>query len=143
MADLAAHQYRALTLLYAILVWASLHEGAVHSGHAPYYDKGLMEQVSRTRDLPWVDCMVSSPRYPVGTWVWVYGSNTGALLWCRVTDESADTDTSGQGRRESDRQRHLRLGWEAELGNREAQKNCGIKAMKNGPKACPITVIRL
>jgi len=102
-----------------------------------------MEQVSINRELPIVGCMVSSPRYPIGTWLWIYGHNTGVLLHCRVTDESADTDTSGRGRRESDRQRHLRLGWEAELGNTEARRLCGIKAMREPPRGCPITVFKL
>lgn len=120
-----------------------MHGGDVHAGHAPYYSKGVMELVAYNRDMPIVSCMVSSPRYPLGTWVWVWGSNTGALLLCRVTDVSADTDTSGRGRRESDRQRHLRLGWEAELGNTEARRLCGVKAMRDPPRGCPITVVKL
>jgi len=102
-----------------------------------------MEQVARNRGMPQVDCMVSSPRYPLGTWVWVWGDNTGVLLRCRVTDESADTDTSGRGSSESDRERHKRLGWELELGNREARALCGLPAMREPPRGCPITVIRL
>ena len=131
-----------MTLL-RLLIFVALHGGVWHAGHAPHYDKGLMEQVSRNRDLPIVACMISSPRYPIGTWVWVFGLNTGVLLHCRVTDESADMDTSGLSRRESDRQRHKRLGWEAELGNTEARRLCGIKAMRDPPKGCPIVVIRL
>jgi hypothetical protein len=103
-----------------------------------------MELVSYNRDMPLVGCMVSSPRYPLGTWVWVWGNNTGVLLHCRVTDESADTDTSGRGSSsESDRQRHLRLGWVLELGNKEARMLCGVKAMRDPPRGCPITVIKL
>lgn len=120
-----------------------MHGGIVHAGHAPYYSAGVMERVSYNRDLPLVGCMISSPRYPIGDWVWVFGSNTGMLLRCRVTDVSADTDTSGRHRRESDRQRHLRLGWEAELGNKEARMLCSAKAMRDPPKGCPILVIRI
>lgn len=134
---LGDYRHWALEALYRLLLLAT----AVHSGYAPYYSEGVMERVSANRGLAIVDCMVSSPRYPIGTWVWVWGSNTGVLLHCRVTDVSADTDTSGRGRRESDRERHLRLGWELELGHNEAIALCSLKAMREPPRMCPVIVI--
>lgn len=132
-----------LRLLYSLLVYAALNDGAIHSGHASYYARGVMEQVARNREMTRVDCMVSSPRYPLGTWVWVWGANTNTLLHCRVTDVSADIDTSGRRSHESDRERHLRLGWELELGWTEAQRLCSVPAMREPPKGCPILVVRL
>ena len=102
-----------------------------------------MERVSRVRDLPRVDCMVSSPRYPIGTWVWVYGYTTETLLRCRVTDVSADCDTTGRGSPESDRQRHMRTKREIEVGYTEALRLCGKAAMDKRPEQCPVLVVRL
>src|SRR5512138_1361196 len=90
-----------------------------------------MERVSRNRDLPIVGCMVSSPRYPIGTWVWVWGSNTQTLLRCRVTDISHPRD----------RARHLRTGREVELGYIEAVRLCGRRAMQDRPERCQVIVI--
>ena len=92
-----------------------------------------MEQVSRNRDLPIVSCMVSSPYYDIGEWVYVYGVNTGALRWCRVTDVS----------RPEHRQRHRRIGWIAELGFNEALSLCGKAHINDPPKRCPVIVFRL
>jgi hypothetical protein len=143
IADLGDYYHWALVTLYKLLVAAAIGGGAVHEGHAPYYAANVMERVSERRGLPQVGCMVSSPRYPLGTWLWVWGRNTGVLLHCRVTDVSADTNTTGRGRSESDRQRHIRLGWELELGHTEAIRLCSLTAMREPPTGCPIVVIRL
>ena len=97
----------ALELLYRLLIAVSLLGGEVHAGYAPRYSPGVMERVARVRDLAPVDCMVSSPRYEVGAWIWVYGANTGTLLHCRVTDVSQTRD----------RARHLRTKREVDLGS--------------------------
>jgi hypothetical protein len=117
-------------LAFLLLVsWAS--GVVVREGVAPYYSPGVMERVSRHRDLPLVDCMVSSPRYPIGTWVYVYGANTDILLWCRVTDVSHPRD----------RARHLKTHREVELGYTEAVRLCGRKAMRDRPERCPVVVV--
>lgn len=109
-----------------------LSSGAVvQEGYGPRYSPGVMERVSRKRGLPIVDCMVSSPVYPIGTWVWVYGSNTGALEHCRVTDVSHPRDKA----------RHLRTKRVAELGYNEAIRFCSRKHINHRPEQCPITVI--
>lgn len=123
----------ALELLYRLLIAVSLLGGEVQAGYAPRYSPGVMERVSRARDLPLVACMVSSPRYAVGTWLWIYGSNTDTLLHCRVTDVSQTKD----------RQRHLRTRREVELGYTEAQRLCGAGAMDKRPEQCPVVVVKV
>lgn len=117
--------------LYRLLIAVALLGGEVHAGYAPRYAPGVMERVSRNRDLPIVGCMVSSPRYGIGTWVWVWGANTETLLRCRVTDISHPRD----------RARHFRTGREVELGYTEAVRLCGKRAMKDRPERCPVLVI--
>jgi hypothetical protein len=76
--------------------------------------------------------MVSSPRYAVGTWLYVYGMNTDRLLHCRVTDVSHPRDGA----------RHVRTGREVELGYTEAERLCGLAAMKDRPERCPVVVVK-
>lgn len=123
-------------LLYAI----ALYGGIVQTGVAPRYDPGVMENTARTRGLPLVSCMVSSPTYPIGTKVVIYGYNTDRAALCRVTDESADIDTTGRNSGESDRKRHIRLKRFAELGYREAIVICGRQHINDPPSGCPISV---
>ena len=122
-----------MELLYRLLLFVAIWGGDVHQGFAPRYAKNVMERVARARDLPIVGCMVSSPRYPIGTWVYVYGFNTDTLLRCRVTDVSHTHD----------RARHLRTKREVELGFEAARKLCGEAAMRARPEACPVLVVRL
>lgn len=119
--------------LYALLVFVALHGGELHSGYGPRYSKGVMERVARVRDLPQVGCMVSSPYWPIGTWVWVAGLNTGAVEHCRVTDVS----------QKKDRLRHIKTRRVAELGYNEALTICGVKNINKKPEQCPILVIKL
>lgn len=119
--------------LYALLLFVALHGGEIHSGYAPRYSKGVMERVARVRDIPQVDCMVSSPRYPLGTWVYVVGLNTGAVERCRITDVSAPKDKA----------RHIRTKRVAELGYEKALRFCGRKHINHRPEQCPILVIKL
>lgn len=92
-----------------------------------------MERVSRVRDLPAVECMVSSPYYSIGTMVWVWGKNTQALERCRVTDVSAAKD----------RERHIRTKRVVELGYEEARRICGEEHMRDRPEQCPVIVLRI
>lgn len=65
------------------------------ASHATTYSVGLMEQVSITRELPIVNCMVSSPFHSesVGkTWLLVVSRVTGKMRLCRVTDTSQSID---------------------------------------------------
>jgi hypothetical protein len=122
-----------MELLYRLLLVVAMLGGDVHEGYAPRYSPGVIERVSRHRDLPIVECMVSSPRYPIGTWIWIYGWNTDRLAHCRVTDVS-------QAR---DRARHLRTKREVELGYPAALRLCGARAMRDRPERCPVVVVRV
>lgn len=102
-------------------------------GWAPRYDPGGMERVAFNRDLPIASCMVSSPYYDIGEMVYVYGRNTGALRWCRVTDVS----------KPEHRARHRRIGWVIEAGYNEAVSLCGIEHINDPPKKCPVIVFRV
>lgn len=131
MADLAAHRDWALTLLYAVLVWASLHGGSVESGWAPHYAPGVMERVARNRDMQPAACMVSRPRGPIGGWVWVYGEKTQTLLHCRVTDVSAPADVA----------RHIKLRRRVELSYEVTNALCG--STRERVIDCPVLVVRI
>jgi len=119
--------------LLRLLTLLALLGGEMVEGYAPRYSPGVMERVARTRDLPLVGCMVSSPTYPIGTWLYLYGTNTRTLRYCRVTDVSAPKD----------RARHLRTRRVVELGYTEAQALCGEAAMDDPPTACPVVVVRV
>ena len=119
--------------LYALLVWVALHGGTVQQGYGPRYSPGVMERVSRNRDMPIASCMVSSPVYPIGTWVWVVGLSTGNVEHCRVTDVSAPKDKA----------RHIRTKRWAELSYPVALRMCGTKHINHRPEQCPILVVKL
>jgi len=90
-----------------------------------------MERVSRNRDMPIVACMVSSPIYPIGAWVFVYGTRTGVLLRCRVTDTSHPRDV----------ERHKRTGRIIEIGWANTKALCG--STRERVIDCPIVTVRL
>ena len=81
--------------------------------------------------MPIVGCMISSYRYPIGAWVYVWGHRTGVLLHCRVTDTSHPRDV----------ERHKRTGRIAELGWANTKALCGRTDER--VIDCPITVISL
>src|ERR1700712_4205456 len=110
---------RSVELLYQLLIALALAGADIHQGVAPRYRPGLMARVSARRGLPVVGCMVSSPRYPIGTWLLVVGLNTEAVERCRVTDVSHPRD----------RARHLRTHREVEFGYSEALRLCGADAI--------------
>ena len=120
-------------LLVELYILLALLGGDEMAGYAPRYAPGVMERVSRVRDLPAVECMVSSPYYSIGTWVWVWGRNTNALERCRVTDVSAAKD----------RERHIRTKRVVELGYEEALRFCGEEHMQHRPEQCPVIVLRI
>lgn len=122
-----------MDLLGQLLLLVALWGGEVHTGYAPRYSPGVMERVARNRDVPLVDCMVSSPRYPIGTWLHILGQNTNTELYCRVTDVSA----------ERDRARHLRTRREVELGYTEALRLCGKQHINHRPEQCPVVVVKV
>jgi len=107
--------------------------GVIQEGFAPHYAKGVMERVVARRGLPTDGCHVSSPVYPIGTPVYVYGVNTGVLRYCIVSDVSQTAHKA----------RHIAKKWWAELGFREAENLCGAAAMKDRPEACEIIVFRI
>lgn len=90
-----------------------------------------MRRVSLNRDMEPVACMVSSASFEVGTWLWIYGEQTGVLLHCRVTDISAPSDEA----------RHRRTRRIAELSFEVTARVCG--ATREPSRSCPITVVKL
>jgi hypothetical protein len=117
--------------LYALLVWAALYGGTIREGFAPHYAPGVMERVARHRHLEQTACMVASPTQPIGSWVWVYGKQTGALLHCKVVDTSETRD----------RPRHLRTRRYVELDFQSAKIICG--STRDRPERCPVVVVRI
>ncbi|HEX6289527.1 MAG TPA: hypothetical protein VFZ66_10070 [Herpetosiphonaceae bacterium] len=45
-----------------------------------------MDQVARRRGMPSVPCMVASPYYGLGAWVYVHSQKYAQTLHCRITD---------------------------------------------------------
>ncbi len=119
--------------LIQLYIALALLGGESMDGYAPRYSPGLMERVAARRHMDAVPCMVSSPYYPIGTWVWVWGRNTNALERCRVTDVSAAKD----------RERHIRTKRVVELGYEEALRFCGEEHMQHRPEQCPVVVLRI
>ena len=105
--------------------------GEVQSGYAPHYSEGLMERLARSRDMASVPCMISSPVYRLGTWVYVYSPKTKALRYCRVTDTSHPKD----------RERHLKTKRVVELSYEVTTDLCG--STRQPVLDCPVIVIRL
>lgn len=120
-------------LLVELYIALALLGGEETAGYAPRYSPGLMAKVAERRGLAPVACMVSSPIYPVGTWIWVWGRTTFALEYCRVTDVSASAD----------RARHIRTRRVVELGYDEAKRICGEEHLNDRPEQCPVVVIRV
>lgn len=118
-----------MRILLIVMFIIQSHGGQYHDGIAKWYSEGVMEQVARNRGMPIQDCMTSSPRYPIGTWVLITGQETGVSEECIVTDVSHPRD----------RARHLREGTEAELSYQAAKRICG--ETRNGrPKNCRVRV---
>jgi hypothetical protein len=117
--------------LLRLLIFVILHGGTIERGVAPHYARGVMERVSANRGMAQTDCMISSPVYPLGTWLWVYGGKTDTLLLCRITDVSHPID----------RQRHIRTGRIVELGFTEARRLCGTT--RGSVKECPVLTVKL
>jgi hypothetical protein len=118
-------------LFYRLLIFALLHGGTIQSGFAPHYSSGLMTRVARHRDMAPQACMVSSPIYPLGTQLWVYGEKTGALLDCIVMDVSHPRD----------RERHIRTRRVVELSFEVTEALCG--STKERVVDCPVIVVKL
>lgn len=102
--------------------------GYVHDGYAARYNPGVMKMVAENRGLSIESCMISSPLYNIGEWVYVYGEVTNVRLYCRVTDTSAPQD----------RKRHIRTRLYAELNYDAARIICG--SVTNSNKECPIKI---
>lgn len=119
--------------LINILIALALLGGESMDGYAPRYSPGLMERVSQHRGLEPVPCMVSSPYYGVGTWVYVWSHNKKIPRHCRVTDVSAPQDAP----------RHKRTRRIIELSYELAIEMCGREFINSRPELCPVTVIRM
>ena len=113
-----------MTLIRLYILLAILG-GEIHEGYAPHYARNLMDRVAAHRGLGLSACMVSSPRYTVGAWVWVWGVNTRTLRHCQVVDVSHPRDKA----------RHLRTGREVELSYEVALDLCGNLGR---PTDCPV-----
>jgi len=90
-----------------------------------------MQRVAARRGLSTTACMVSSPIYPIGTWLYVYGKRTGALRYCRVTDVSHPRD----------RQRHIDTDRWVELDYAVTRDICGTT--KGRVVDCGVIVFRV
>lgn len=121
------------SLLISLYIALGIHGGESMNGYAPYYAKGVMDTVLINRGLKPASCNISSAYYNIGTWVWVWSAKTFQLRKCRISDVSAPID----------KQRHRRTKRIIEFSYEDAVVFCGKKAMKNGPKDCPVTVIRI
>ena len=120
-----------IELFARLLLAAALLGGEVHEGVAPHYAAGVMERVAGRRGMEYPACAISSPYWPVGARVWVYGVATQRLERCTVVDVSHPRD----------RARHLRTRRVAELGEREARRLC--PSIRGRPEECKIVVVRL
>ncbi len=90
-----------------------------------------MARVARSRDMQPQACMISSAEYEIGTFLWVYGKKTGALLHCQVVDVSHPAHRRGHVAR-----RRL-----VELSYEVTKQFCGTV---NGSSAeCAVLVIKL
>ena len=90
-----------------------------------------MERVAANRGMEPYACMVSSPVWPLGTELWVFGHATGVLLRCEVYDVSAPAD----------RARHIRTRRVIEIGYANAMQICG--SVTGSVRECKVTVIKL
>jgi len=117
--------------LLRLLMFVVLHGGFVQSGFAPHYAPNLMTQVAHNRGMSPVACMVSSPVWPLGTRLWVYGEKTGALLDCTVTDVSHPRDKA----------RHIRTRRVVELSFEVTKALCG--STRERVIDCPVVVVKL
>lgn len=90
-----------------------------------------MSKVAARRDLQEAPCMISSAQYPIGTWLYIYGKNTGALRWCKVVDVSGPEHKAG----------HIRRRRLVELSYEVTRDLCG--ALNEPSRACPVLIIQL
>lgn len=118
----------ALVRLYILI---GLGLGVVQEGWAPHYSKGLMQAVAARRDITPVPCMVSSPVYAVGDWVYVWGRRTGVLRHCKIVDVLHPRD----------RARHIRTRRWVEISYEVTVALCG--STKGRPTDCPVIVFKL
>ncbi len=110
-------------------MFITLHGGIIQEAYAPHYRKGLMAEVAARRALPPQACMISAAQHGIGTWLWVYGTRTRALLHCQVVDVSQARHKQG----------HIRRGRLIELSYEVTRQLCGTI---NGSSAeCPIIII--
>jgi hypothetical protein len=116
---------------YRLLIFAILHGGIIQSGYAPHYSPGLMARVAHNRDMAPQACMVSSPVWPLGTQLWVYGERTQTLRQCTVVDVSHPRD----------RERHIRTRRVVELSYEVTEALCG--STKERVIDCPVTMVKL
>jgi len=98
--------------------------------YAAHYRPGLMEQVAQRRNMPLVDCMISSPWHPLNTWMRIESNVNGEFAYCRTTDVSAPRDQARHKRRQL-----IELDW------RTAQRLCAIsRVAERSPRACPVHI---
>jgi hypothetical protein len=103
--------------------------GPVEIGFVPHYRLHLMRAVAERRDVVQTACMVASPRYSIGDWVWLYRIQTGKLLHCQVVDVSAPQD----------RRRHHRTRRVVELSYEVTCVICGSTLER--ADRCPVVAV--
>lgn len=119
-------------LLDTYLVFVIIFSRPDYSGYASHYNIGLMEKVSRNRNMQIVECMVSSPYYEIGDWLLITSSHY--IQICRKTDTSHPNDKA----------RHIKTRRIIELDFNSAKKLCNISRVgQEKPEKCPIKVTKL
>lgn len=99
-------------------------------GYAAHYRPNLMEQVSRNRGLPIVDCMVAAEGR-IGRWLEVRSLLNGNVESCRITDVCAPRDCG----------RLRKAGILVEFGWTAAKRFCNLSYYgEKPPRACPVEV---
>lgn len=117
--------------LRCLLIFIILHGGIVSEGYAPHYQRNLMQQVARNRNMQPQACMVSSAQYKIGEWVWVLGKKTGVLLHCQIVDVSETRHRKGH----LERKRLIELSWEV------TRQLC--PTIRGSSAECPVLTVRL
>lgn len=117
-------------LLIKLYILVGLGLATCADAYAPHYAKGLMAHVASRRDIAPALCMISSAQYEVGTWLAVYGRNTGVLRWCKVVDVSGLKD----------RARHIRMRRLIEIAYENVIEICGNWGRSAD---CPVIIFKV
>lgn len=121
----------ALIIGLSVIGAAAKETVRTQKGYAAHYSPNVMERVSKNRGMPIVDCMIATPRGPLGEWVTVESRLTGAVKECRITDIAHPRDRANIEKR----------GIVAEFGYANIKEMCNLNYYgEEPPRACPVTL---